>query len=573
MKKIKDMLKGLFEYQDDDKKYEFLLGETQEEKIQQEDPKKPDTNPEPAIPRPQALSTAIASNLENVRILYNSLINSDIIIREFSLTLRNKLYKAFILYIDGMVDSNLISDFILKPLMMRNIANTYEGEQQKVIKDTSTNNVIIRKVEKFDALEYVFNQLIPQNNVQKVTEYKEVSSAVNSGNCVLFIDTLSTAFDIEVKGFKQRSIDKPTNEVVIRGPQEAFTENIRTNSSLLRRIINNEDLIIESTDVGKISKTKCGICYLKNIANSDLVAEVKYRINNIDIDYVTSSGQLEQLIEDNGRYSLPQLIATERPDKCSNYLLEGRVCVLLNGSPYGLIAPGTFLDFMSSPEDYNLKFQFANLLKFLRILAVFITLLLPGLYMAITNFHQELLPTELLFSILSSREAVPFPIFFEILVMEISFELIREAGLRVPSPIGPTIGIVGALVLGQAAVDASIVSPILIIIVAITGISSFSIPDFSLGFHCRIVRFAYIILGYALGFLGIAVGMSIHLLIACNLHSFGSPYLQPYVPMTRDFKGILLSPAWQRENRADFLNTKRQKRQNKVSMKWKYMNK
>lgn len=267
------------------------------------------------------------------------------------------------------------------------------------------------------------------------------------------------------------------------------------------------------------------------------------------------------------------MIATERPDKASNYLLEGRVLIIMNGAPYTLIAPGTFLDFIASPEDYNLKFQFANLLKFLRILAVFITLLLPGLYMAITNFHQELIPTELLFSIVGTREAVPFPIIFELIVMELSFELIREAGLRVPSPIGPTIGIVGALVLGEAAVSANIVSPILIIIVAITGISSFSIPDFSLGFHCRITRFSYIILGYALGFLGIAIGLSVHLLIACNLKSFGTPYLQPYVPMTKDYKGILLSPAWQRENRADFLNTKRQKKQPSISMKWKYMNK
>ncbi len=209
----------------------------------------------------------------------------------------------------------------------------------------------------------------------------------------------------------------------------------------------------------------------------------------------------------------------------------------------------------------------------MRIFAVLLTLLLPGVYIAITNFHQELIPTELLFAIVASREAVPFPIIFEIILMEFSFELIREAGLRVPSPIGPTLGIVGALILGQAAVEASIVSPVLIIIVAITGIASFAIPDFSLGFHCRITRFIYIILGYTLGFLGIGIGLFCHFLILTTIKSFGFPYLQPYAPVTNNFKGLLLSPAWKREYRADFLNTKRPKKQNKISMSWKYPNK
>lgn len=284
-------------------------------------------------------------------------------------------------------------------------------------------------------------------------------------------------------------------------------------------------------------------------------------------------GQLEQLIEDDGKFSLPQLISTERPDKASNFLLEGRVVVLVNGSPYSLIAPGTFIDFITSPEDLNLKFQFANLLKFIRIVAVILTLLLPGFYVAITNFHQELLPTELLFAIVSSRENVPLPIIFEILVMEISFELIREAGLRVPTPIGPTIGIVGALILGQAAVDANIVSPILIIIVAITAIASFAIPDFSFGFHCRITRFTYILLGYFLGFLGIGLCLFVHFLILADLKSFGYSYLQPFAPVTKDYKGIFLSPSWKREHRADFLNTKRPKRQPNISMLWKHLNK
>lgn len=214
---------------------------------------------------------------------------------------------------------------------------------------------------------------------------------INSGNCALFIDTLDNAFDIEVKGFKQRSVSPPNNELVVRGSQEAFNEVIRTNTSLLRRLVNNENLIIENIEVGKLSKTKCAVCYVQNIANDALVSEVKYRLNNVEIDYLISSGQLEQLIEDNGKYSLPQMLATERPDKATNYLLEGRVVIIVNGSPYCLIAPGTFIDFLSSPEDMNLKFQFANLLKFIRILAFTLTLLLPRYLCSYNKFSSRII--------------------------------------------------------------------------------------------------------------------------------------------------------------------------------------
>lgn len=233
--------------------------------------------------------------------------------------------------------------------------------------------------------------------------------------------------------------------------------------------------------------------------------------------------------------------------------------------------PATLIDFVSSPEDTNLKFQFANFLKFLRLLAMIITLLLPAFYVAMTNFHQELIPTELLFSMIASRENVPFPMIFEILVMEISFELIREAGLRVPSPLGPTIGIVGALVLGQAAVSASIVSPILIIVVAITGIASFAIPDFSFGFHLRLLRFVFLILAYISGFLGVGIGLFVYITILCSLKSFGVPYMVPFAPMTKSKgNGYFVSPIWKREKRPDYLNTKKKDAQNHISMEWRY---
>lgn len=440
---------------------------------------------------------SIDVNLDYMKVRYNSMINSDVIIREFILNARGKQYKAFLVYVDGMTDQEIMNNYILKPLMLRNSTNIFDGDQNRVISEVKTNNITVRKVKKFDIVEYISNCLLPQNTVSKFEKFDDIVGGINSGNCALFIDTLNIAFDIEVKGFKQRSLDTPNNEMIIRGAQVGFTETLRTNTSLLRQYINNENLIVESIDVGNISKTKCAVCYLKNVANTDLVAEAKYRVSNLSIDYLISSGQLEQLIEDEDKSSLPQIISTERPDKTANLLFEGRVAIIVNGSPYVLVVPAILSDFIGTPEDLNMKHKYSNFIRCLRVVALVFALLLPGLYISITNFHQELIPSELLYAIVSTREAVPFPIVFEILVMELAFELIREASIRVPSPVGQTIGIVGALILGQAAVEASVVSPILIIVVSLTAICSFTIPDFSLSYHFRVMRFVYIVLRWS----------------------------------------------------------------------------
>lgn len=356
---------------------------------------------------PTTFSSSYRENIDYFKYKYNSLINSDVVIREFVLTIQNKNYNSAIIFIDGLIDSKIINNSVLKPLLQK--------ESNKNSKP------------KLSTEEYVLKRLIPQTDTKIKANYSDAMKSINLGNCILIIDSLNICFDIDAKGFKQRSIGTPRNEIVIRGSQESFVESLRTNTSMLRRIVNNENLVIESCSVGSISKTNIAVCYLADIANNDLVAEVKYRINNLDIDYLLSSGQLEQLIQDNGYSLFPQLIATERPDKTAIHLLEGRVAIIVNGSPYILIAPGVLTDFLSSPEDLNYKFQFANMLKVIRLIALFFALFLPGIYLAITTYHQELIPTELLFTIEAARETVPFPVFIEILIMEGAFELIREA--------------------------------------------------------------------------------------------------------------------------------------------------
>lgn len=234
-------------------------------------------------------------NLDYMKVRFNSMINSDIVIREFTLSARNKQYKSFIVYIDGMVNSDIMNNYILKPLMLKNQSNSFDGSQTQVISEVVTNNITVRKVKKFNIMDYISNCLLPQNNVDKYSNFDDIVKGINSGNCALFIDSLDVAFDIEVKGFEKRSLDNPNNEVVIRGEQVGFTENLRTNTSLLRRYINNENLIIESVNVGTLSKTPCAICYLKNVTNSELISEVKYRINNLKIDYLLSSRSIRTI--------------------------------------------------------------------------------------------------------------------------------------------------------------------------------------------------------------------------------------------------------------------------------------
>lgn len=511
-----------------------------------------------------SVSNHLNKNLDYLNTKLNILINSDIKIRNFNIILKTKKYPAFILYIDGLVDSNNINNFILEPLFLR---NSIKMSESAIFHQTENGKKCIR----YNLENFLYSSLIPQNNISKETNFKDVIPKLNAGYTILFVESLKCCFCIESKGFKERAISKPITESVVRGAHEGFVENIRTNTSLIRKIINNEKLIIEELEVGKITKTKVAIAYLKNITNDDLISEVKYRIKNLNIDYILSTGQLEQFLKSSPTSVFPETLTTERPDKTCNYLLLGRVAILINGSPFSIIVPAIISDFLTSPEDFNLNYHYANFLRFLRSLAAICALLIPGLYIAITMYHYELIPTELLYAIIASREAIPFPIFFEIIIMELSFELLQEASIRVPSSFSTTVGIIGALILGEAAVSANIVSPILIIVIAFAGTAAFALPDNSLRFAIRLCRFIYILLGYLAGFLGIALGIFIQILFLSKQSSFGVNILTPYIPFKniKDNQGIYLDPVWKREKRSKMLNSKKPSIQNHISMKWR----
>ena len=495
-------------------------------------------------------------NFEYLKSKYNLLINSDINIREFEISISDKSFKSLLIFVDGITDQTSINDNILTPIMLKSSIKMSPSKPK------------LNNIQKFDLQNFLKNKLIPQNVIKISKDFNDCFGKINAGFVALFVDTLNIAFCIEVKKFQTRSISPPQSETIVRGPQASFVENLRTNTSLIRKIINNENLIIENTSVGEITSTNVSICYLKNITNDNLVAEVKFRLNNLKLDSLTSSGELENLIKDNIYNLYPELIATERPDKTSNLLLAGRVAILVDGSPFALIVPAHLLDFLISSEDSNLNNIFSNLLRIIRAISLFLTMLLPAIYVATTTFHDEFIPTELLLAIVSAREKIPFPIIVEILLMELSFELIREAGIRVPSAFGQTIGIVGALILGEAAVTANIISPILVIIISITAIAEFTLPDYSFSFSIRFFRLLYIFLGYKFGLFGIACGIFLHLTLLFSYTSFGVPFLS-----YESFKDYFIKPIWKNEKRNSILNTKRPIKEPQISMKWKNLGK
>lgn len=496
------------------------------------------------------VSADIEFNKKVMKTTYDIPNSSDVLLREFHFSVKDKAIRGFILFIDGMTDRSVISNYILQPLML--LSNL---EIKEEVKDTG---------------EFVFSRLIPYNQIKKVDNYKEIVAEVNFGGCIIFVNGLNYAFIADTKFWEHRTIAAPRSETVIRGPQEAFNEQIRANTALLRKILKDKDLIVQNVSIGKRSNTPCAITYIKDIANESLVKEVVKRVKSINVDYIFDSGELEQLIEDNTYITAPQMIATERPDRVASMLAQGNIAVILDGSPFVLVMPAIITDFLHTIEDTNIRYPFVNFIRFIRTLGILIALLLPGLYIAVTNFHQEMIPTNLLFAIEASRENVPFPSVIEILLMEFSFELIREAGIRVPGAIGSTIGIVGGLILGQAAVSANLVSPIMIIIVAITALGSFAVPSFSMSFSIRLIRFAYIILGATAGFLGISLGLILNFLLLAASRSFGVPFMAPFGPVTNGKNADKFSrkPIWKQEQRPDYLNTKDIRNQPEISRSW-----
>lgn len=444
------------------------------------------------------ISPQLSKSLEAFKAIYSFPTNQDIAIRELTISSLNK--RAFLFFIKTITDVTTIDQDIIKPLL------------KNKEKDASIEQIIVT----------------PSIKKEKLT--KSVVEKINNGNAALFIQDDSQAYLIDCAKFKERGIERSENEIVIKGPKETFVEGVSTNISLIRKKIKNENLVFESTTISERAHDEVFIGYVKNLANDTLIKEVKKRLNKIDIDSLQNLAILEQYLEDRPRSIYPTILYTERPDRTCTFLERGCVVLLMNNSADALILPITFWDLFHSAEDEYLRFLNGNFTRFIRLIAFLITVHISAVYIAITTFHPEMIPTDLLLAISATKAKVPFTPIIEILLMEIAFELIREAGLRVPLPIGPTIGIVGALILGQAAVQANIVSPIVVIIVALGALSSFVIGDIGLNFSFRISRFIFIGLAYFFGLYGIVAVFMVLVIYLLSITSFGVPYLSPQTP-------------------------------------------
>ena len=430
------------------------------------------------------LDFSLSKNVEVLKDLLHFPDSNDLIFRFFDININSQKYNALIILYDGLVDSDLINDFLMRQLMSD--IKVEAPQNKSIIKNKTMPNL----------KDIIAGNLLAENQVSFAKTYSKLIDIILHGDCALIIDSIDTAFICDVKKLPGRTVSKSENEMTIKGPSESFVENFRTNTALIRKFTKDENLIFETVEIGSHSKTKCAIAYITDITNDSLVAEVKRRLEGVDVNYLLDSGQLEQLIEDKTFIVEPLILSTERPDKVAANLTEGRVAIIVEGSPNVLVVPAVYTDFLRSSEDSYVRYPYSLLLRIFRIPAIIFSILLPGLYIAITTFHQEMIPTDLLFSIAGTREKVPFSMLIELLIMEVAFEIIREASIRTPAPVGPTLGIVGTLILGQAIVSANIVSPILVIIVALTGISTFAVPNFALNYSYRILRFMYIFLRF-----------------------------------------------------------------------------
>ena len=492
----------------------------------------------------EQISKNYDNNLNYIKRRFNYPQNNDFVIREIKIF---KDTKAFIILYDGMVDTVAVDHAVIAPLL----------EIPQFSQNADTDEI--------------YEKLLTHSQVQKTKDFEQIIDDVNFGSCGLFVEGISYGFSIDVRNWEHRSIDKPDNEQSLYGPQEAFGEMLRTNSALVRKILKTEKLFCEGVKIGRVSKTRGVMMYISDLANDSLVEEVRFRINSITIDYIFAIEEVSEMLEDKTYMITNQILATERPDRVARALAEGRVALILNGSPKALIFPTNALELMHTASDAYMRYPYANMTRAIRLLAMFITLLLPGLYLAITLFHHEMIPTFLAYSISASRENVPFPSIVELLIMDLSFELIREAGIRMPNAIGSTLGIVGGLILGQAAVSAKIVSPLMIIVIAITGIGSFATPNYSLGWSYRILRLIFILLGTTAGLYGIAFGIFLYALLLGAQVNFGVPFLSPITKEKQKGKGktLFVDPLWKNEKRPEFLSTKKQTQEPKISKKWK----
>ncbi|WP_334071464.1 MULTISPECIES: spore germination protein [Paenibacillus] len=465
---------------------------------------------------------------------------SDVIYRQFVLSTGQE---CALIYLRGMISQPTVQNFILRSLQKR-AEELKEGDIFKFLFDDKGLDVSQNKL---------------------VTDMNEGLNAVLDAGALLLIDGDHRMMTFSISDYPTRSVSEAPNESVIRGPREAFIEDLEINLTLLRRRLKNKDFKCEELKFGTKTKSSVVVAFVQGVAKPEMIAEVKRRLSYIDIDGIMGASYLEESIEDNPYSPFPQMQYSERPDVIAASLLEGRIALMVDGTPLVLLVPVTMTMLLQSAEDYYQRFVAATWIRWIRYFFLFASLLLPSLYIATTTFHPEMIPSQLLYTLAASREIVPFPALLEAFIMEIAFEALREASIRIPKAIGQAVSIIGALIIGTAAVEAGIVSAAMVIIVSLTGIASFIIPHFDLGLSFRLLRFPIMFLAAMFGLYGIACGLILIYTHLTNLKSFGVPYLAPIAPLVKDdLKDTLVrAPWWHMRTRPPFMAGNKIRQQNK----------
>ncbi|QSO50289.1 spore germination protein [Alicyclobacillus curvatus] len=474
--------------------------------------------------------------------------NKDIVVRDFEIGIK-RTWHATLVFVDGLVNTMLINTNLLEPLMV--LSHLDDGHETGA------------------RMEIILETLLPSNQISVVDKWEEAVAGVLTGSTVLFVEGAEVAVICESKGWEHRTVSTPQTENVVQGPHQAFTENFRANTGLVRSMLRTPDLITETMSIGRLGKTDVAIMYIHGLTNKRLVEEIRRRIKAVDVDYLADVGILSQFIEDNPRVWVPQTLSTERPDRVAQMLTEGYVAVFVGQSSFVLVCPVVIFSLMQAAEDAYLRFPFGSFLRMIRWVALAAALMMPALYVSVTNYHPEMIPTDLMMAIAGSREQVPFPVIVEILLMEMAIELIREAGIRIPSIIGPTIGIVGALIIGQAAVQAGVVSPLLVIVIAVTALASFTIPNYNLQFGIRIMRFAFMFVSALFGFYGLTLAIVVMLARLTIQQSLGVPLFTPAAPKVDSSRDAFLrAPAFTMNQRPLFLYPQKLQKQQPYTRPW-----
>ncbi|MEF3304788.1 spore germination protein [Paenibacillus sp. GYB003] len=468
------------------------------------------------------LDCRLQTNVRHVRDALGD--STDLIVKTFA---TSDGCRTALLYMEGLADKQFVHDTILEPLM--------RGER-----DRPTLN----PTEEPDRLKTAKDKLTA-GDVAELADMDHLLIRLLSGDAIVLFDGCDTGLRVGAAGWEDRPVGEPASQAVVRGPMEAFTENIVTNAALVRRRIKDPGLRLETRQIGEVTRTNVSIMYMKGLADNGVVREVRRRLDRIHIDGVLESGYIEEFIQDKTLTPFQTVFNSERPDTIAAGLLEGRVAILVDGTPFVLLVPALFVHYFQAAEDYYQRSDISTLLRIIRLLAFFFALLAPSFYIAITTYHQEMLPTSLLVSLAAQREDVPFPAFVEALMMEVTYEILREAGVRMPRTVGQAVSIVGTLVIGQAAVEAGIVSAVMVIVVSITAISSYVIPASGMSISVRMIRFLLMGLAASFGFYGILIGLIVMVLHLSSLQSFGVPYMSPIAPFYEDSqKDTLFRAPW-----------------------------